>query len=243
VSTADDAAAPVAPAELVSEAEYVSYESWGAAFFRAAVTADRVASGVRALSGQPIDFGPMGVGPGRLAKISARGSIGDPTLEPVDTDALGYRVVVPVSLDFEVDLQVEKHRFHAELEVPLVLTARALSGVRIFIEVTPPRTRDVVATVRAEGLRASIMQRVANVEGELRRFVAKYVAREVEKPDIARARLIDVAGAVDNAWASLAPTGRGSRVTADLNEALETEIRANEDVFLDPGPDSGDGVG
>jgi hypothetical protein len=221
---------PVAP---VDEAEYVSYESWGAAFFRAAVTADRVASGVRALSGQPIDFGPMGVGPGRLAKISARGAIGEATVEPVEADALGYRVVVPVSLDFEVDLQVEKHRFHADLEVPLVLTARALSGVRIFIEVTPPRTRDVVATVHAEGLRASIMQRVANVEGELRRFVAKYVAREVEKPEIARARLVDVGASIDKAWASLAPTGRGSRVTADLNDALESEIRANEDVFLE----------
>jgi hypothetical protein len=197
VSAADAGGAPVEPVPLVSEAEYVSYESWGAAFFRAAVTADRVASGVRALSGQPIDFGPMGVGPGRLARISAQGSIGEPTLEPVGTDALGYRVLVPVSLDFELDLQVEKHRFHADVEVPLVLTARALSGVRIYIEVTPPRTRDVVATVRAEGLRASIMQRVANVEGELRRFVAKYVAREVEKPDIARARLIDVGGAVD----------------------------------------------
>jgi hypothetical protein len=220
---------------LVSEAEYVSYESWGAAFFRAAVTADRVASGVRALSGQPIDFGPIGVGPGGLAKISAQGGIGDATVEPVGGDVLGYRVVVPVTLDFEVDLQVEKHRFHADLEVPLVLTARALSGVRIFLEVTPPRTRDVVATVRAEGLRASIMQRVANVEGELRRFVAKYVAREVEKPEIARARLIDVAASVDKAWASIAPTGGGSRVTADLNQALETEIRANEDTFLEAG--------
>jgi hypothetical protein len=141
--------------------------------------------------------------------------------------------VVPVALDFTVDLQVEKHRFHATLEVPLVLTARALAGVRIFLEVTPPRARDVVARVEAEGLRASIMQRVANVEGELRRFVARYVAREIEKPEVARARLIDVAEAIDKAWASLAPTGDGARVTADLNAALETEIRANEAAFLD----------
>jgi hypothetical protein len=74
---------------------------------------------------------------------------------------------------------------------------------------------------------------VANVEGELRRFVARYVAREIEKPEVARARLIDVAEAIDKAWASLAPTGGGARVTADLNAALETEIRANEAAFLD----------
>lgn len=221
-------------APTVTEAEYVSYESWGDAFFRTAVTADRVLSGIAALSGQPIDFGPIGAGPGRLAKISARGSIGGATLTRVDDDALGYRVFVPVTLDFEVNLQVETHRFHAELEVPLVLTARALAGLRIFIEVTPPRASEVVAVVRAEGLRASIVQRVANVERELRRFVAKYVAREVEKPEIARARVIDVAASIDKAWASIARTG-GNQVTADLNAVLESEIRENEDTFLDGG--------
>lgn len=215
------------------EAEYVSYESWGTAFFRAAVTADRVLSGVAALSGQPIDFGPIGAGPGKIAKISARGAIGQATIAPVESDALAYRVEVPIDLDFEVGLPDGTHRFHADLVVPLVLTARALTGVRIFIDITPPRTRDVVATVRAEGIRASLMQRVANVEGELRRFVAKYVAREVTKPEIAKARLIDVAGAVDQAWASIAPGSAGPKVTASLNDALESEIREREDEFTE----------
>lgn len=218
----------------ITEAEHVSYETWGAAFFRSAVTADRVLSGVSALSGQPIDFGPIGIGPAKIIKISARGAIGHATIAPVEDAVLSYRVVVPVDLDFDVVLPDGAHHFHAQLEVPLVLTARALTGVRIYIDVTPPRTRDVVAHVQADGLRASIMQRVANVEGELRRFVAGYVAREVEKPEIARARLIDVAGAIDRAWATIAPQpGGGSRVTADLNAALETEIREHEDDYLD----------
>lgn len=221
---------------MVTDAEHVSYQTWGAAFFRSAVTADRVLGGVAALSGQPIDFGPIGVGPGKIAKVGAKGRIGQAAIAPVEGDApsdpLGYRVVIPVSLDFEVNLQVETHHFHAELEVPLVLTARALTGVRIFIEVTPPRADDVVATVQADGLRASIVQRVVNIEGELRRFVAKYVARELDKPQIAKARLIDVAASVDKAWAAIAPTG-GSQVTEDLNEALETEILENQDAFLD----------
>ncbi|WP_310962925.1 hypothetical protein [Nocardioides terrisoli] len=224
--------APADPPPAVTEAEYISYESWGGAFFRAAVTADRVLSGVSALSGQPIALGPMGVGPGRLARITAHGGIGSATISRVDDELLSYRVIVPVTLDFEVDLQVETHRFHAELEVPLVLTARALTGVRIFIDVLPPRASDVQATVRAEGLRASIVQRIANVEGELRRFVAKYVAREVEKPEIVRARTVDVAASIDKTWASIAPTS-GSRVSADLSEALEADIRENEDRFLD----------
>lgn len=227
-------AEPSAEQPLVTEAEYVSYETWGAAFFRAAVTADRIASGVAALSGQPIDFGPMGVGPAKIARISATGAIGDAAITPVSGEALAYRVEVPVTLDFELGLPDGTHRFHADLVVPLVLTARALSGVRIFIEVTPPRARDVVTTVRAEGLRASLVQRIANVEVELRRFVAGYVSREMAKPEVAKARLIDVGASVDKAWASISPKkSGGSRVTEDLNDALESEIREHEDDYLE----------
>ena len=58
------------------------------------------------------------------------------------------------------------------------------------------------------------------------------------KPHIAAARLIDVAGAIDRAWASISPEPRrGSSmrgaVTEDLNEALEVEIRENEETFLE----------
>ena len=219
---------------LVSEAEYVSYETWGAAFFRAAVTADRIASGVAALSGQPIDFGPIGVGPAKIARISATGTIGQAEVSPMPGEALAYRVQIPVTLDFELGLPDGTHRFHGDLVVPLVLTARALAGVRIFIEVTPPHAREVVAHVRAEGLRASFVQRIANVEVELRRFVAKYVAREMAKPEVAKARLIDVSASVDRAWSSIAPkTAGGSGVTADLNDALESEIREREDEYLE----------
>ncbi|HEX7739984.1 MAG TPA: hypothetical protein VF426_10100 [Marmoricola sp.] len=225
---------PRAEQPLVTDAEYVSYETWGNAFFRAAVTADRVASGVAALSGQPIDFGPIGVGPAKIAKISATGAIGEAEVSPVPGEALAYRVEVPVTLDFELGLPDGVHRFHGDLLVPLVLTARALSGVRIFIEVTPPSPRDVKASVRAEGLRATLVQRIANVEVELRRFVANYVAREMAKPEVAKARLIDVGASVDNAWKSIsAKDEAGARVTDDLNEALESEIREREDDYLE----------
>lgn len=217
---------------MVTEAEYVSYETWGVTFFRTAVTAARVLNAVSVLAGRPIDFGPIGAGPGKIARISATGSIGEPTIVPVESDALAYCVTIPVSLDFDLGLPDGVHRFHAELTVPIVLTARALTGLRIFIEVAPPQASDVVATVRADGLRASLVQRLVNIEGELRRFVAKYVAREVTKPEIAQARVIDVAEAIDRAWSSLGPTD-GRAVADDLSVALEDEIREREDDFLE----------
>jgi hypothetical protein len=213
--------------------ELVSYEQWGADFFAEAVSGERILGAVNNLAGQPIDFGPMGVGPGRLAKVRAYGEIGAATAERVEGVEITYRVELPVDLTFELNLQVETHTFHAELLVPLVLRARAVQGVRVFIDVTPPRSSDVQVRVQADGIRASIMQRVANVEGELRRFVARYVAREVSKPHVAAARVIDVAAAIDRAWAHLSPESTRHAVAEDLNEALESEIRENEDTFLD----------
>jgi hypothetical protein len=213
--------------------EFVSYEQWGADFFAEAVSGQRILGAVDNIAGQPIDFGPIGVGPGKIAKVRAYGAIGAARAERLDAEEITYRVELPVDLTFELNLQVETHTFHAELLVPLALTARAVEGVKVFIDVTPPHSSEVRVQVQADGLRASIMQRVANIEGELRRFVARYVAREVTKPHIQAARLIDVAGAIDRAWASISPEPTKRAVTEDLNEALETEIRENEDTFLE----------
>ena len=215
------------------DGEFVSYHQWGADFFAEAVSGGRILGAVNSIAGQPIDFGPIGVGPGKIAKVRAYGAIGSATAERVDTDDITYRVELPVDLTFELNLQVETHTFHADLLVPLTLTARALDGVRVYIDVTPPHSSDVQVQVQAEGIRASIMQRVANIEGELRRFVARYVAREVSKPHIEAARMIDVAAAIDRAWATISPEPTKRAVTDDLNEALESEIRENEDTFLE----------
>lgn len=215
------------------EERFVSYHQWGADFFAEAVSAERILGAVNTIAGQPIDFGPIGVGPGKIAKVRAYGEIGAARAAAVEAPEITYQVELPVDLTFELDLQVETHTFHADLLVPLVLQARAVEGVRVYIEITPPRSSEVQVQVRAEGIRASIMQRVANVEGELRRFVARYVARELSKPHIEAARMIDVAAAIDRAWSHLSPESARHAVTDDFNDALESEIRQNEDTFLE----------
>ena len=221
--------------------EAISYQQWGVDFFREAVSQARVLGAVNTIAGQPIDFGPMGVGPGRIAKVRAYGEIGAATATPERGEHIGYRVVLPVSLTFEVDLQVETHRFEAELLVPLTLTAVARSGVRIFIEAQPPHSSEVQVELRAKGLRASVLQRVAGIEAELCRFVAGYVRRELEKPHVREARSIDVSRAIDQAWATISPGPGKDRVTADLNEELEREIEHIEETLVGELEESGTG--
>ena len=191
-----------------SEPGRCTYEEFGALFFRAAVTPERILGAVDGIAGEPIDFGPMGVGPGRIAQVTAKGQIGEATATELPGTPISYELVIPVDLDFTINLQVEKERFHASVEVPLIVTAHATTDLQIVVDVTPPNPDQLKLDLAADGLRAGLLGRIANVDGELRRFVAKYVARELEKPHIAATRNIDVGVSIDVAWAGMAP-GRG----------------------------------
>ena len=204
----------------------VSYADFGEQFFARAVTADRVVGAVNLLAGQPLDVGPLGVGPGRLVRITARGRIGEAAIEHQPGDAISYRVVLPVSLAFELDLSLEVHRFRARLAVPLVLTALAVEDLKVFVDVVPPHARDIAVDLQAEGLRATVLQKVVGVEEEVRRFVARYVSKELDKPYVRHARLIDVGAAVDHAWERLTPRGpspTATHITDDLERAIGEE--------------------
>lgn len=207
---------------------FVSYRDFGEQFFARVVTEDRVRAAVDTLAGQPIAFGPKGVGPGRLVKVTVDGAIGATRSAPAfDPEHVAFRVELPVELRFDLDLGLEVHTFEGAVVVPLTLTVRAVDGLKVFIDVTPPRPRDVGLTLRAQGLRASVLQRVAGVEGEVKRFVATYVSREIDKPYVRRARLFDVGDQVDRAWSSIMPAGDHSTaeaITGDFVDALEEEI-------------------
>lgn len=185
--------------------DFIDYGEWGRRFFEHAVTEERVLAGVNAVAGQPIEFGPMGVGPGRVAKVVAKGEIGTAVGRRTSTDPVEFAVRLPVALDFRLNLGLDVHRFTADIEVPLRLTARARDDLAIVIDIDPPQSSQLIVKLKAKSLRASLTQYAADVEGELRRFVAKYVSRELEKPKVQQARAIDVAAAIDRAAASVVP--------------------------------------
>jgi hypothetical protein len=203
----DQVEAPISEG-AASDDTRCTYEEFGALFFRAAVTPERILGAVDGIAGEPIDFGPMGVGPGKIAQVTAKGQIGEATATELPGTPISYELVIPVDLDFTINLQVEKERFHASVEVPLIVTAHATTDLQIVVDVTPPNPDQLKLDLAADGLRAGLLGRIANVDGELRRFVAKYVARELEKPHIVATRNIDVGVSIDVAWAGMSP-GRG----------------------------------
>ncbi|MGH3457683.1 hypothetical protein [Aeromicrobium sp.] len=183
----------------ISDPTPMTYEQWGVAFFQHAISEGRILGPISVLAGEPIEFGPMRVGPGRVASVSASGRVGQPVAERRGDDPVRYLVRLPVDVDFSLDLQVSTHHFSAVLDIPLVLTAVAAPPLTVFIHVETPAPKEIDIDLHADGLGASVVKEVADVKGELRRFVAKYVAREVEKPHILEARTIDVLTLIDGA--------------------------------------------
>jgi hypothetical protein len=186
--------------DMTDDVQFCSYAEFGEQFFRIAVTEDRILAALSGLSQQSFDFGPMGVGPGRLAKVSATGLVGSPDLVRVDGTHIGFRLAIPVDARFVVDLGIDQHRFQAALVVNLSLTARPALPLHVVIDVTPPTRDDVTVTMQSASVRASLLRLVAGIDDELRRFVAKYVARELDKPAMRAARQIDVGGRMGRAW-------------------------------------------
>jgi hypothetical protein len=186
--------------DIQVESDSCSYEDWGRGFFEAAVTEDRILAAVAGLAGESFEFGPLAAGPAKMAKVSATGRIGDPRIERSDDPPLRFALTIPVDLNLAIKLPIDEHKFQADVTVHLVLTPRPAPPVRVVIDVSPPTKDDVTVELHAQSMRASLIQIVGGIDSEMRRFVAKYVAREIDKPHIRAARDIDVAARIDGAW-------------------------------------------
>ncbi|WP_370247862.1 hypothetical protein [Nocardioides sp.] len=186
----------------------IDYAAWGEAFFTTAVTTERVLAGLGVLADRPLEVGPLKVGPAGLASVRARGTIGDPVGTRTSATRAEFAVTLPVHLEFTIGLGVDKHRFEADLAVPLRLSARARADLSILLDVVPPTPEEITVDLRARSRRATLTQYAANVDSELRRVVSRFVQRELDKPYVQAATVIDVDGAVAHAITTLVARSR-----------------------------------
>jgi hypothetical protein len=188
----------VTEARAAAEIDFISYADFGQAFFERAVTEQRVQQAARGLAGRPIEFGPINIGPLGLPKVSAKGTVGEPIARRREGDLVAFELVLPVEVNLLIDFGLEKSRFRAAVTVRLMLTARAAGPLKVVIDIEAPTKRNVDVQMQAEGLRASVLQLVAPIESEVRRSVSRYVAKQLTRPNIQKARVIDVGRVLDS---------------------------------------------
>lgn len=185
----------------VADGEEISYEDFGRNLFEQVLHARRIEEAIATVLGDRIELGPFGAGPGRfLAKVKATGTIGQPIATPLPGPLVAYRVLLPIDVAFDLDIAVDVHTFHCDLEVPLTLTARPTAPLTILWDITPPALEEMTVQVRVDRRSTELLRRVAGIDEELRRFMLRYITRELEKEHVVRATQIHLGGVIDAAW-------------------------------------------
>lgn len=182
----------------------IGYDEFGMRFMNLVLHRDRVMESINRVLGDDFQLGPIGAGPGRkVAKVTASGTFGRAYGEALD-DVVGYEVNLPVDVAFDLDLGVDMLRFNAGVVLPLRLTMELVEPLTILWHITPPDPEDVVMSIDSDSRRATVLQKLTGLDGELRRFIVRFVERELEKPHVQKAMKIDLVTLIDNAWEHIA---------------------------------------
>ena len=190
-------AAPDAP----DQRGEITYEEFGRRLFQQVLHAQRIEESIATVLGDRIELGPFGAGPGRfLAKVRALGTIGRPRATAMPGPMVAYRVLLPIDVTFDLDIAVDVHSFHADLVVPLTLTARAAAPLTIVWDITPPHLAEMDVRVRVDRRSSELLRRVAGIDEELRRFMLRYITRELGKEHVERATHIHLGEVIDASW-------------------------------------------
>jgi hypothetical protein len=183
--------------------EYVSYEDFGRRFFEVAVTEDRVGGAFAAFAGDQFEMAPIGQGPGKIAKVSAKVTIKEPHVSRNVGDSITFDIHIPLAIDLLVDLRLDKQRFRVDGDIALSATARAAEPLLLIVDVAKPRPSDITVHVSSKSIRGEVLRVVAGVDGEIRRFIAQYVSEEIDSPQSQAAQVINVAEQLDQTWTGI----------------------------------------
>ena len=180
--------------------QYGTYEEFGRRFYEIAVTEKRVGDAIGAIAGDEFEMGPMGQGPGKIAKVTAKVRIQEPKVTRSNGELITFAIRIPLEIDMVIDLRIDKPKFVVFGEIALSATARAAEPLLLILDVRKPRPSDIEIHVTSKSLRAELLRIVAGVDAEIRRFIAGHVAGEIDSPESVKAKVIDVAERLDAAW-------------------------------------------
>jgi hypothetical protein len=180
--------------------DYMTYEEFGRRFFEVAVTEDRVGGAIGAIAGDAFVVGPIGQGPGKIAKVTAKVRIMDPRVRREVGEMITFDIRIPLEIDMVIDLRIDRPKFMVFGEITLRATARAAQPLLLILDVEKPRSSDISIQVTSKSLRGELLRIVAGVDAEIKRFIAAHVSGEIDSPASQKAKVIDIADSIDAGW-------------------------------------------
>lgn len=189
---------------ITGDAGPASYERFGVNWVRRILHRERVLTTIDDVLGDKIELGPIGAGPGRaFASVNVVGTYHPTTGEEIPGELLSYAVDLPISVVFDLDLPVDRLTFHADVVVPLVVVVHTEEPVRLRLEIQVPTEDLIELRLQTDTRRGAVLQKVAGLEAELRRFLVKVITTELQKPYVQRATYLDMEVLIDEAWPAL----------------------------------------
>jgi len=180
--------------------DYMTYEEFGRRFFEVAVTEDRVGGAIGAIAGDAFVIGPIGQGPGKIAKVTAKVRVMDPRVSRKVGEMITFDIRIPLEIDMVIDLRIDRPKFMVFGEIALRATARAAHPLLLILDVEKPRSSDISIHVTSKSLRAELLRIVAGVDAEIKRFISGHVSDEIDSPASQKAKIIDVSDSIDTGW-------------------------------------------
>ncbi|MFY1621165.1 hypothetical protein [Micromonospora sp. WMMD736] len=184
----------------MSSHQHLTYEEFGRKFFEIAVTEERVGDAIAEIAGDEFAMGPMGQGPGGIAKVTAKVKVMQPHVTRQIGDLITFTIRIPLEIDMVIDLRIDRPRFVVFGDISLRATALAAEPLVLILDVEKPRPSDISIHVTSKSLRGEVLRILAGVDAEIRRFIAAHVAGEIDSPASQQAKIIDVADRLDAAW-------------------------------------------
>ncbi len=182
---------------------HLTYEEFGRKFFEVAVTEERVTAAFAAIAGDEFEMPTMRQGPGKIAKVTAKVKVHQPQVTRDLDVMITFAIHIPLTVELLIDLRVDKQWFTVAGDISLHATARAAEPLVLVIDVPKPRPSDITVQVSSRSIRGELLRIVAGVDGEIRRFVASYVADQIDSPQSLAAQRIDVAELIDASWTGI----------------------------------------
>ncbi|MEV5833836.1 hypothetical protein [Nocardia sp. NPDC052112] len=173
--------------------DWIGYDEFGYQFFSRIVTRDRVFEFIEHMAGRPIEVGPLRAGPRDSATVTVQGNVRTPRLTDRSDEPVAFDLTLPVSLDITVDVLKANH-YRADVEIPLVLIARAADPLLVVIDVPPPAADELRLEFKARGMRAATLGVLAGIKKQVVEQVAGVVREELSDSS---GRTIDVAARID----------------------------------------------
>ncbi|NMN93743.1 hypothetical protein [Antrihabitans stalactiti] len=198
----------------------LSHADFAANLLAAAASADRVAQVITRFVDEPIEIGPIAIGPGGVCTASAVGTPSKVVVAPFNDAGWDYLVAAPVAMEVSVRIAGRELAYAIDIVVHARIRLVLEAPCTVLVDVDGVESSDVTVNIDPRGVSSRLLGWLGNVGSVVEDRVVAYLNDLFESPAMHAVRRIDVAEMIDRAWLNGAVFAAESRDPAQLADVV-----------------------